>query len=446
MEQEFDVLIIGGGPGGLTAAYALQASGKKVGVVEKDKWGGTCPNRGCDPKKILYHATQVRDQALQLVGNGVPSPAPLMWEELMEFKESFTSGVPTEQKEGLIQAGITVLEGEAVFQDPHRVLVAGNTYVAETVILATGQDSVVLDIPGQEWLETSTDFLQMPHLPKSITFIGGGYISFELANIARGCGSEVHIIHHNDQPLKGFDQEQVASLVKRMQEQGVHFQFNEDVIQVKKRGTGFTLCLSSGAERVTDKVICAVGRKPSIEAMGLRVIGVDYSERGIVVDQYFRTSQPNIFALGDCLDKRQPKLTPVSTFEGSYVAAFIGGQQRQEIRYPLVPTIVFASPQIAQIGKVSLTEEEEQEGRFSSKQLDLSGWFTYRHRNEPLVNAKLVIDQRTGLLVGASVLGSEADQLVNLLTLCIYQRISAEIVAQQISLYPTVASDLAYLY
>ncbi|MBL1229790.1 NAD(P)/FAD-dependent oxidoreductase [Enterococcus sp. BWB1-3] len=444
MKRDFDVIIVGSGPGGMAAAYDLKAAGKSAAVVEADKWGGTCPNRGCDPKKILYHAIEVQENVKQLAGHGTQKPSPIIWEELMAFKEEFTSAVPREQKEGLTNAGIEVIEGKAVFEDQHTIVVENRRFTADYFILAAGQHAAILDIPGKVYLETSTDFLEMFHLPKTILFIGGGYISFELANIAHKSGSDVHIIHHNDRPLKGFDKQQVFELTQRMVQDGIHFHFSESVTEIKKEEGLLRVKLEYGKELIVEKAICATGRIPNVEKMNLEEIGVAYSKRGIEVDGFLRTSVSNIYALGDCLAKKQPKLTPVSSFEGSYLASLISGNEEQKINYPQIPTILFTSPKLAQVGKTEVEEQEKEE--FKAQNLDLSGWFTYKQRNELLAEARIVVNKKTGLLVGASLLSNEADQLVSLMTLLINQKISAADISKQMMLYPTVASDINYLY
>lgn len=444
MSDSFDVIVIGSGPGGMAAAYDLKSAGKKVCVIESDKWGGTCPNRGCDPKKILYHAVEVRQNMNQLIGRGYQEEPTINWEALMAFKEEFTSAVPHEQESGLKNYGIMTITGKAVFEDTHTIAVAGKKYTADSFILATGQRSALLDIPGKEYMGTSTDFLSLPHLPKSMIFIGGGYITFELANIAQSCGSEVHIIHHNDRPLKGFDSELVEGVIQEMKQKGVAIHFNESVSEIEKSKDQFLAKLASGEALLVDKVICATGRIPNVEGLGLEKIGVDYSKKGIKVDEYLRTSVENIYSLGDCLEKRQPKLTPVSSFEGSYLARLIGKAVNEKIVYPNIPTILFASPKLAQVGKVSITKQEESD--YEIKELDMTSWFTYRQRNEPIAKAKVVVEKQTGVLVSASVLSNEADQLINLFTLILNEKIPAERIQEQIMLYPTVASDISYLY
>ncbi|WP_206912434.1 glutathione reductase (NADPH) [Enterococcus sp. DIV0840] len=442
--NRFDVIIIGSGPGGMAAAYDLAAEGKKVAVVEADLWGGTCPNRGCDPKKVLYGAVEARDNVLQLKNNGFDAAPEINWGNLMSFKETFTQQVPVEQKSGLASAGIQTITGFACFKDKHTIKVENKDYQSERFILATGQRSAILDIPGKEHFGTSTDFLNMKELPEKIVFVGGGYISLELANIASSSGSEVHLLHHNERPLKGFDETLTEALIENLKLRGIHFHFNESAESITKQGEQVEITLTSQGTMLADRVFCATGRIPNVEGLNLEKIGVAFTHKGITVNDQLQTTVETIYALGDCLEKKQPKLTPVSSFEGSYLAKLISGKTQATIQYPAVPTIIFSSPKLAQVGLTDKTTLENE--KYKIQDLDLSQWFTYKHINEPLVKAKIVTEKATGLLVGATVLGNEADQLVNMFTLMINQKLPAEKINEMIMLYPTVSSDLSYLY
>lgn len=442
--ENLDVIIIGSGPGGMAAAYDLVAEGRKVAVVEADLWGGTCPNRGCDPKKVLYGAVEAKENLAQLKNHGFETIPKINWPELMAFKETFTEPVPVEQKQGLVSAGIQTITGKAVFKDKHTITVENQDYQASQFILATGQRSAILDIPGKEHFGTSTDFLSMKELPKTIVFVGGGYISLELANIANSSGSDVHLVHHNERPLKGFDEALTKELIENLKKRGIHFHFNESAESISKQGTQYNVTLTGKGSLLADRVFCAIGRIPNVEELNLETIGVDYTRKGIVVNDHLQTTVDNIYALGDCLAKNRPKLTPVASFEGSYLAKLLSRTTDEAIQYPEIPTIIFSSPKLAQVG---LKEDDALDNeKYKQQTVDLSQWFTYKHLNEPLVKAKIITDKETGLLVGATVLGNEADQLINLFTLMINQKMTSDKINEMIMLYPTVSSDLSYLY
>lgn len=434
--EKFDVIVIGSGVAGLSAAYSLKDADKKVAIIEEDLWGGTCPNRGCDPKKILISGVEARDRVNQLKGKGFSELAPMNWEEIEAFKRSFTDPVPQDRVEALGDYGIKTIHGTATFVDAHHLKVNDEELAADQFIVATGQRSAILDIEGKEHLKTSTDFLALSHMPKRMTFIGGGYIAFELATIANAAGADVTIIQHDDRPLKAFDEDLVKEMVKQLEERGITVQLNTDVQKVEKTEAGYTLSAKDKTFE-TDYIVCATGRIPNIDNLALENAKVETDKHGIKVNDHLQTSAENIYACGDVLSKKTPKLTPVSTFEAAYVVKAMLGDT-DPIHYSSIPTIVYGSPKLAQVG-VTTTEEG-----YRVEEMDITSWFTYHRLNEPVAKIKLVFDDED-LLVGATTLSGQADELINYLALVIDKKITSEEMSQFIIGYPTVASDLASL-
>ncbi|XRF76596.1 FAD-dependent oxidoreductase [Pediococcus acidilactici] len=237
--EKFDVVIIGAGPAGLGLAYDLKQAGQAVAVVEENRWGGTCPNRGCDPKKVLMAAVEAKLRSHHLVGKGLENEPEIDWPSLMRFKETFTEPVSSSSRQGLVDAGITVLDGHAEFVDQHTLKVGEQRVESSQFVIATGQRPGRLSkIENEALMQTSTDFLAMPELPKRIALVGGGYIAFELAAIANAAGAEVHVIHHNDRPLKQFPAKSVKQFMEQLTKQGVQFHLNIDVTAIEKNMDG----------------------------------------------------------------------------------------------------------------------------------------------------------------------------------------------------------------
>ncbi|WP_122645073.1 dihydrolipoyl dehydrogenase family protein [Enterococcus mediterraneensis] len=439
--KKFDAVVIGSGVAGLSAAFGLKKSGKTVAIVENDLWGGTCPNRGCDPKKVLIAAVEAKDHVDQLKEKGFAASPDIQWSELMAFKRTFTEPVPQSRQDSLQKSGIETLVGSARFLDAHQLQVGETVIQSKQFLIATGQRPMILDIEGKEFFKTSTDFLDLDVLPKRIAFVGAGYVSIELATIAQAAGAEVSIIHHNDQPLKAFDKDLVGELMEQLKERGVQLDFNVDLQKITKNSDDSYQLQGQGFEKEVDLVICATGRIPNVETLQLENAGVAYDKHGIIVNEFLQTSVPTIFASGDVLAKRIPKLTPVSTYEANYVVKAMD-KIGEAIHYPSIPTIVFGSPKLAQVG-VTAKEAVEHPEKYTIREKDLTSWFTYHRVNEPVAKAKLIFENKQ--LVGATTLSGHADELINLLAIAIDKKINAAEIKRFIMGYPTTASDLSYL-
>lgn len=438
--EKYDAIVIGSGPAGNSAAYGLKEQGKKVAIIESDLWGGTCPNRGCDPKKMLMSGVEAQKRIETMLGKGFDQTPKIVWEDLMTFKKSYTDFVPQNTKEGLDAAEIDRYQGQASFLDANQIVVNDQELSANQFLIATGQRPAVLSIDGQDLLQSSTDFLDLNHLPKKMAFIGAGYIAFELAVIASAAGSEVHIIHHNDRPLKEFDQELVNDLVEHMKADGIQFHFNVNTKSVELMHPNYRIT-GENFELVVDMVIGATGRIPNVEGLNLEKAGVSYDKRGIKVDEHLRTTQQNIFACGDVIAKKQPKLTPVAGFEAGYVVNVMNGDT-EAIDYPLIPTIVFGDQRLARIG-LSDRELADHPEKYHSETTDLSSWYTYHRINDQGAKIKIVYDE-DDKIVAITCLSQLADEVINYLLIILTKKMTHEEVEKYIFAYPSPASDLSY--
>lgn len=445
MKKHFDSVVIGSGVAGMGVASSLAAAGKKVAIVEEDLWGGTCPNRGCDPKKVLLSAVEARDKAVQLQNKGLHTVPEIDWSELMTFKESFTRPVPEQSKDSLQSSDVETFYGSASFTPRQTVQVNEDELEADQFIIAAGARPSFLAIEGKEHFLTSNEFLSLQEMPETITLVGGGYIAFEFAAIASAAGAEVHLIQHNDRPLKAFDKELVQLLMEQLKARGVHFHLNTEITKITASEKGFTLSDDSDFQLHSDLVFCTTGRIPNTETLHLENVGVESDKKGILVNEFLQTTNSSIFALGDVLSKSQPKLTPVSSFEANYLVSYLTGKNSQPISYPSIPTMVFSAPKLAQVGVTAETAESNP-SKYESSTIDATNWFSYRRSNEPVSTIKVITDKQTGLLVGAACLNNEADELINYFSRMIDQKTSAEELTKKVFAYPTIASDLSYFY
>lgn len=445
MSKNFDVIVVGTGPGGKNSAIELAGAGKKVAIVENDLWGGTCPNRGCDPKKILSYATKVKDQVHRLKGKAFTEEPEINWSDLMAFKESYIAPIPESTKKNFESVGIETIDGKAEFIDNQTMLINKEEYTAENFLIATGAKPSIIPIEGKEHFLTSDDFLSLKEMPEKITFVGGGFIAFELAAIASTVGTEVHIVHDNSQPLAAFDEELVNIVIEQLEAKGVTFHYNIQSSKLEKHGDSFTLSDDKEFELTSDLVFCSTGRIPNIEDLNLEKAGIKANKKGIEVDDYLQTSNESVYACGDVIDKTDKKLTPVSRYEGKYLASYLSGETKDKIHYPALPTIVFTSPELAQTG-VSIADASENEEDYLVESIDASSWFSYAHRNEKISKIKIVKDRETGLLVGASCVNEEAGNLINYLSILIDKEIAAEELEEMVFAFPSLADDLTSIY
>lgn len=437
--KQYDVVFIGSGHAAWHAALTLKHAGKDVAIIEKDTIAGTCTNYGCNAKILLEGPYEVLEESAQYNGIIQSQDLHVNWESLMDYKKQVINPMNGMLKGMFEQQGIDVYMGAGVIKDAHTVTVNDEALQTENIVIATGQHSNKLDIEGKELTHDSRDFLSMDELPKRMTFIGVGIISVEFASIMIKSGVEVTMIHHSDKPLKGFNQTHVTQLIKKLEDEGVHFYFDEETQKVEKIGEAYKVSTASGLTIDTDYVLDATGRNPNVEGIGLDQVGIEYSKKGISVDGHLRTNVSNIYASGDVLDKDIPKLTPTATFESNYIAAHILGMTQDEIQYPAIPSVLYSLPRLSQIG-VSVQEAEQSE-RYTVKHIPFGKQMVFEYKNETDAEMYAVLDEEKRL-VGADIYGVDAADLINLLVFIINQRMTAQDLNQLIFAFPGASSGV----
>lgn len=445
---KYDLVVIGSGIGGSSAAYQCREEGMTVAVIDKKPFGGTCALRGCDPKKVLAGAAALMDQNRRMKGLGITEGSRIDWEELMAFKRTFTDKVPQSKVDAFENAGIDTYHGEATFLSKNEVLVNGRKLTFDRLLIATGAKPAPLYFTGEEHLYTSEDFLELPHLPKKLVFVGGGFISFECAHIAAQAGSEVHILQGNDQALEHFDQELVKLLVKRSEELGIRVHFNAAPFLIERKEDHYEVYADQDGENIIlscDLVVHGAGRVPDIEDLDLEKGRVEFTRDGIAVNEYLQSiSNHRVYAAGDVSATKGYPLTPVAAKESMVAAENIYLGDGRKVKYGLMPSVVFTEPKLAIIG---LTEESAVKKGYdvSVHRMETKDWYTYRRTNEPYAMVKTVVNNKTGKLLGVHILGGNADDMINYFALIMNFDLPYDEIKEMIFAYPTSASDLAYL-
>jgi glutathione reductase (NADPH) len=449
--DEFDVLVVGSGTGGQTAAFELQNAGLKVAVSEwSERPGGTCALRGCQPKKWFYEATETVAKSRHLKGKGITDPAVAKWSQIRAQKNHFTSHVPENTIDSFREAGIRFIPGRATFLSRDTMEVAGKPIAARYYILATGAMPRPLSIKGGENLITSDEFLELEELPQNILFVGGGFISFEFAHFAARLGPEdirIRILEENSRPLSKFDAEMVELLVKASKEEGIQTYTNAQVTSVDRNPAGFQVVTGKRESLQADLVINGAGRSPSIEELNLKAGEITYSPHGITVDERMCTSNPCVFAIGDCAATLQ--LARVADFEGHVAArnilAELKNTERATINYETVPSVLFTYPQYGMLGKTeaALLEENAPYRKAFAKDLQ---WPTYKRIGLKHAAYKILVGADNRIL-GAHILSDNASGLINTLKQAMLNSSTVEDLYWQsiLSPYPTRESDLAYM-
>jgi glutathione reductase (NADPH) len=442
---DFDLIVIGAGTGGNGVARMTAAAGWKVASIDSLPYGGTCALRGCDPKKMLVAVTEGVDWAQNLKGKGLEAQISVDWPDMMAFKRSFTDAMPRRIETGLEKAGVATLHGDARFTGPDTIELNGESLRARHFHIATGARPMTLNIPGEELLITSTDFLDLPERPDRVVFVGGGFIAMEFAHIAKRAGaSEVTVLEMMERPLGNFDPDLVTMLVEATAELGVALRTEAKVLKVEKQGGELAVSVETpgGIKVVTcDAVVHATGRVPNIDGLNLAAAGVEHGPRGIKVNASMRTTNPNIFAAGDCADSG-PNLTPVSAYEGRIAAKnLLAGHDERSVSYPPIPSVVFTLPMVATVG-LSETAAREKGLKFDTHFEKTQGWYSSLRVGAKWTGYKILVERETGRILGAHLMGPGAEEQINLFAMAMGAGLTANQIKAVIFAYPSYASDI----
>jgi len=443
--KEYDVFIIGSGMAGMTIANKCASKGLSVGITDELPYGGTCALRGCDPKKVIIGATEVRDFAVRLKGSGIDTTPQVNWKDIMDFKQSFVDEMPPKIEKGYKKNGIDTFHSSSKFLSENTLEVGNDKIKAKKIVIASGSKPRVLEFEGGHFAKTSTDFLNLEELPKSLLFIGGGYIAFEFAHIAARCGAEVTIVHRGNNPLENFEQDIVKHLVSATKELGIKLILGTDVTAIEKVDGQYRVLGKSQNKTEyfkADAVFNSAGRPPAIFDLNLEKANIAFTKKGISVNEYLQnTLNPIIYAAGDAADSEGLPLTPIAVLEGHTVASNIIKGNHKKISYPPMPTIVFTLPTMASVG---YTESKAKELNYNIRvnYKEVGAWFNARRLNVKEYAFKTIINEETQTILGAHLIGPHTEETINLFAMAIKTKMKVNDIRTMIFSYPTLASDI----
>jgi glutathione reductase (NADPH) len=445
MGKDYDVIVIGGGPAGRAAAIVTRRSGASVLTVESDGFGGTCPLRGCIPKKVLVTATSFLHCIRQAHSQQISVSSPeLDWKGLIERKNSIIRNVPEITVRRLNGLGIDTLQGQARFTGKNIISVNGQDYRGKKVVIATGSKPRNLPIPGFEHTVTSDELLNRETLPSSLVFIGGGAISMEFSQVFTRAGSRVTILEAAPAILPYLDRQMVDILAGLSQDMGITIHAGVRVESVGKdpHGMWVTFSREGKTETIHAEVVAnGAGRIANIDTLGLEAAGVSRDKTGILLDAYLRSvSNPDVFVAGDAVSF-SPQLSPVATYEGRIVARNITSKELISPDYHAMPFCLFTIPGLASVG---LTEEAAQRQglNFFTKFQDLANQKVTIIHSERAAYSKMLIDRKTNNIIGAHLIGHDAEDLINIFALAMWYKISSKDLHVFAYAFPTFASDI----
>jgi len=451
---EYDYLAIGGGSGGIASANRASMHGKKCAIVEAKALGGTCVNVGCVPKKVMWFAGQIAD-AFKLApdyGFDIADPTAtiknLDWKKLVENREAYISRIHQSYDNVLGQNNVDVIDGYAVLVDKNTVKVADRLITAEHILIATGGQPMIPNIPGKEFAIDSDGFFALESQPKRVAVVGAGYIAVEIAGVLNALGSKTHLILRKDKPLREFDPIVSDTLTEQLEVEGIKLHRKTQITQIDKNADGSLKLTSDNVDLPeVDAVIYAIGRRPSNTGLGLEDVGIKLDPRGFIeTDEYQNTSVDGIYAVGDNTGRAQ--LTPVAVAAGRRLSErLFNGKTNEKLDYTDIPTVVFSHPAI---GTVGLTEQQARE-QYGEKVKAYTSSFTAMYtaitsHRQP-TKMKLVCVGENGFdgsekVVGIHIIGLGADEMLQGFAVALKMGATKADFDNTVAIHPTSAEEL----
>ncbi len=439
--NKYDLIVIGGGSGGVRAARIAAGHGAKVAICEEYRYGGTCVIRGCVPKKMMVYAAHFQEDFHDSASYGWTTKVEKFdWNTLIANKDNEIDRLNKIYENLLANAGVEILHGTGSLIDANTVQIGEQTLSSEKILIATGGAPFMPQIPGIEHSISSNEVFHLDQQPKSAVVVGGGYIAVEFAGIFNGLGTETTLVYRGPQILRGFDNDIRNHLAQEIVKKGIDLQVenNVDAIALTEDGRK-QVTFTNGSEAIVDCVMFATGRTPNTEALNLSTAGVELGKRGeIPTDKFARTNIENIFAVGDVTDRIA--LTPVATMEGHAFADTFFGNNERFADHENVPSAVFSQPPI---GSVGLSEEQARD-KFTNVDTYSSEFRILKHtltENTERTLMKLIVDADSDRVVGAHMVGPDAAEIMQGIAIAIKAGAKKADFDATVGIHPSTAEE-----
>ena len=446
--EKYDVVILGGGNAGIGVTGPVRRAGMSVAMIEADLLGGTCPNRGCTPKKVLVaagHALhEIERASIHHIAVGKPK---LDWASLIDREKDMIKDIPANLARSMAKRDVEVIKGHAAFAGPHTIRVGDRTLEAKHIVIATGSKPRPLPIPGAELMITSDEMLSERELPGSVIFVGGGVISLEFGHVYARAGTEVTILEALPRLLPAMDADAVARLQAESERIGILVKTAVSVKRIERANGRLRVTFThDGTEHTAeaDRVVNGAGRVANVDTLDLAAGNVEHANGRVAVDGHLRsTSNPNVYVCGDAVPI-SPQLSPIATYEGDIVGRNIVEGPKHSPDYASMATSVYTEPPLAAVG---LTEAAaKQKGLAVDVHVnDMLGWFSAKTYAETVAWSKVIVDQSTDRIIGAHFVGHAGQELVNIFGLAMRFGITASQIRDNIYAYPTFSSDIKHM-
>ena len=444
MTNRYDLLVIGGGSGGLAHAQRAAEYGVNAAVIEYGPLGGTCVNVGCVPKKVMWYAAHHAHQFHHAPDYGFDVEVKGHdWHALKARRDAYIERLNGIYENNLDKRGVTYISGAASFVDAHTVSVDGREYEADRIVIATGGQPMVPEIPGAELGITSDGFFELEERPQRVLIAGSGYVAVELAGVFNALGSDVQLVVRKDGVLRSFDSMLSTQLMESMDKNGI--ELDTGVIPASVEQTNDGLVMHAGDGRAfgpVDCVIWAIGRSPNTESLAAANAGVEQDGYGFIpTDTFQQTNVENIFALGDVTGREA--LTPVAIAAGRRLAdRLYGGMEGRHLEYELIPTVIFSHPTIGTIG---LTEEEARAEYGDDVKIYSSGFIGMYYAlgsNKQRSVMKLITAGADERVVGCHVIGEGADEMMQGFAVAMRMGATKKDFDDTVAIHPTSSEEL----